>query len=296
MYDLRQIECFVAVADELHFRRAALRLNMTQPPLSRQIRLLEHELQFQLFDRTSRTVALTHAGTVFLQDARRVLALAGNAAESARRVAKGESGRLNLGFTAGSSYRLLPKLVAHTKAKLKNIDIVLHEMLSRDQVEALHEYRLDIAVFRRQSDDESIEISCIAREAMMLVLPAHHPLAKGRRPSISDLDGEHLIGFSPMDGPYFNALIERVLEEAGISVRYEQRVGQIHSILALVGAGQGVALVPESACAMNFQNTVTRKIKMQPIEAELYLGWKRDNLNPALRVFLETVMKEFAIT
>lgn len=295
MYDLRQIECFVAVAEELHFRRAALRLNMTQPPLSRQIRLLEYELKFPLFDRTSRSVVLTHAGEIFLQDARRVLALAGNAAESARRVAKGESGRLNLGFTAGSSYLLLPRLVGHTKAHLKNIDVVLHELKSREQVEGLHEYTLDLAVFRKPSDDDDVEIACIARELMMLAIPANHRLAKGKRPSIADLAGESFISFSELDGPYFSALIERVLENAGISVRYEQRVGQIHSVLSLVGAGQGIALVPESARAMNFQNTVIRKIKMETVEAELYLGWKRDNLNPALTRFLQTVLKEFAI-
>src|ERR1700733_14932535 len=100
MFHLRQIECFVAVAEELHFGRAAARLHMTQPPLSRQIRLLEHELKIDLFSRTSRTVRITPAGNVFLPEARRILALAGNAASAAQRTARGEAGLINLGFTA----------------------------------------------------------------------------------------------------------------------------------------------------------------------------------------------------
>jgi len=134
MFDLKQLQCFIAVGEELHFGHAARRMFMTQPPLSRQIRLLEHELQIQLFVRTSRSVTLTPAGAVFLREARRLVALAGNAAAAAQRVARGEAGLLHLGFTAGSSYSFLPKILARINTSLKEVDIVLHEMVTRQQV------------------------------------------------------------------------------------------------------------------------------------------------------------------
>jgi DNA-binding transcriptional LysR family regulator len=295
MYDLRQIECFVAVAEELHFGRAAARLHMTRPPLSRQIQLLEHELQFPLFVRTSRSVMLTHAGAVFLEEARRLLAFAGNAAQAAKRIAKGESGLINLGFTAGSSYSFLPKLLAHTNTSLKKVDIVLHEKLTRDQVAALLDHTIDVSLLRRIFDDESIETACVAREPLMLAVPRGHRLATGRIPRLMDISAEPFITFSPVDGPYFHTLIERTLGDAGVAVRYTQRVGQIHSILSLVSAGQGIALVPESARAMNFRQTIIRRVRMAPVVAELFMAWRKDNLNPVLGSFLKTVLKAFAI-
>jgi DNA-binding transcriptional LysR family regulator len=151
MFDLRQLKCFVAVGEELHFGRAAKRMYMTQPPLSRQIQLLEHELEIQLLVRTNRSVKLTVAGSAFLQEARQLLALAENAASSAQRIATGQSGLINLGFTGGSSYSFLPRMLASTNASLNNIDIVLHEMMTRSLVEALHAHAIDISLLRLTS-------------------------------------------------------------------------------------------------------------------------------------------------
>ena len=295
MFHLRQIECFVAVAEELHFGRAAERLHMTQPPLSRQVRLLEHELQIDLFLRTSRTVRITPAGSVFLPEARRILALAANAASAAQRTARGDAGLINLGFTAGSSYSFLPRLVAHTNSSLKHIDIVLHEMLTRDQIEALHGHTVDVSVLRRVPDVTSIKFVRVAREMMVLAVPHGHRLSRGRAPTLNELEGESFITFSPIDGPYFYELVERMLKNADVHVNYLQRVGQIHSILSLVSTGQGIALVPESAKALRFDHVIIRKVKMQPVFSELFLAWKTDNPNPALPPFLKSVLREFTI-
>jgi len=295
MFHLRQIECFVAVAEELHFGRAAARLHMTQPPLSRQIRLLEHELKIGLFLRTSRTVRLTPAGNVLLPEARRILALAANAASAAQRTARGEAGLINLGFTAGSSYNFLPRLVAHTHSSLTHIDVVLHEMLTRDQIEALHGHTVDVSVLRRTPDATNIKFVCVAKEMMVLAVPRSHRLSKGAAPTLRELEGESFITFSPIDGPYFYELVERMLRNAGVQVKYLQHVGQIHSILSLVSTGQGIALVPESAKALRFDHVIIRKLKMQPVFSELFLGWKTDNPNPALPQFLKSVLREFTI-
>src|SRR6478752_2927473 len=136
-FELRQLRCFVAAAEELHFGRAAQRLNMTQSPLSRQIQLLEHILDVKLLERTSRSVALTPAGRVFLIEARRIVRLAESAALSARRVAQGDAGRVAIGFTAVSGYSLLPEIVARARATLPNIELELREMVSGEQIDAL---------------------------------------------------------------------------------------------------------------------------------------------------------------
>jgi DNA-binding transcriptional LysR family regulator len=294
MFEFKQLQCFVAVSEELNFRRAASRMHMTQPPLSRQIRLLEHEMQVQLFARTSRSVELTPAGSSFLPEARRLLALAANAAISAQRIARGESGLMNLGFTAGSSYSFLPKLLALTNAHLKDIDIVLHEMMTRDQIESLRTHAIDVSVLRRIFEAPNIGVACVARETMMLAVPHGHRFAKGHMPTINELKGEPFITFSPVDGPYFYELVERIFSNADVPTRYVQRLGQIHSILALVSAGQGIALVPESARALHFDRVVIRKVKMSPVYAELYLAWAKDNPNPALPLFRKVVLAQMA--
>ena len=295
MFDLKQLQCFVAVGEELHFGRAAKRMFMTQPPLSRHIQLLEHELQIQLLVRTNRSVKLTLAGSAFLKEARQLLALAENAASSAQRIAAGQSGLLNLGFTGGSSYSFLPRMLASTNASLNNIDIVLHEMMTRNLVEALHAHAIDISLLRLTSPPNDLEFACVAREPLMLAVPSGHRLATGRMPTVKDLAAEPFITFHPIDGRYFYELIERIFQNAAVPHNFVQRVGQIHSILALVSAGQGIALVPESARALQFKGTVMRTMNMEPVFGELFLAWKADNLNPALSPFRKHVLKQFAI-
>ena len=200
MFDLKQLQCFVAVGEELHFGRAAKRMYMTQPPLSRHIQLLEHELQIQLLVRTNRSVKLTLAGSAFLKEARQLLALAENAASSAQRIAAGKSGLLNLGFTGGSSYSFLPRMLASTNASLNNIDIVLHEMMTRNLVEALHAHAMDISLLRLTSPPNDLEFACVAREPLMLAVPSGHRLATGRMPTLKDIAAEPFITFHPIDG------------------------------------------------------------------------------------------------
>src|SRR4051812_25157597 len=148
MFDLAQLRCFVAVAEELHFGRAAARLHMTQPPLSRQIQLLEHAVGVQLLERTSRSVRLTAAGATLQGDAVRILRLAQEAAQTAARAGHGEAGRVVIGYTAVSGYLLIPKLLAAAGRSLPGIDIVLEEMVSSEQLRALDAQRIDLGFLR----------------------------------------------------------------------------------------------------------------------------------------------------
>ena len=148
MFELSQLRCFVAVAEELHFGRAALRLNMTQPPLSRQIQILERVLDVTLLERSNRAVRLTPAGQRFLTDARHLLKLAESAAVLARRMANGKAGSINIGFTATSAYSYVPALVAACRRELPDIEISLKEMVSSDQLKRLDSGEIDIALLR----------------------------------------------------------------------------------------------------------------------------------------------------
>src|SRR5207245_8024630 len=160
MFELQQLRCFVIVAEELHFGRAAARLHMTQPPLSRQIQMLEHHLSTQLLERSSRSVRVTRAGRVFLAEARAIIRLAENAALSARRVAQGDAGTVTIGFTAVSGYRFLPGLIATCRKRIPDVDLALKEMVTMEQIDALGSGRLDVALLRPHFDNEDFESRC----------------------------------------------------------------------------------------------------------------------------------------
>ena len=294
IYDLKQIRCFVTVGEDLHFGHTAKRLNMTQPPLSRQIQMLEYTLNLQLLQRTSRSVQLTPAGRAFLADARRILALVDNAALAAQRISKGEAGLIKLGFTAASSYSFLPRLLAYVKSELRDVQIELSEMVTLQQLEALRESRLDLGLVRPPVDELGIATAQVASEQLLLAVPRSHRLASGPPCSLKDLAGEPFITFSPVQGRYFYELIAGILSRAGVSVRYVQHVSQVHSILALVSAGIGISIVPETARKLHFEGVEFRELSGTPTSAELRLAWCTENSNPALPAFRDLVIQRFA--
>jgi DNA-binding transcriptional LysR family regulator len=293
MYELSQLRCFVAVAEDLHFGHAAARLHMTQPPLSRQVQLLEHALDVRLLERNSRSVRLTPAGRAFLPEARRILRLAEEAALAAKRVARGEAGSVTIGFTAGASYDFVPRLVSLASAELPDVDLVLKELVTRDQLEALSSNRIDIGLVRLPVDRRGLELVCVAREPLLIGLPSGHPLATGRDPTIRDIDRQPFIMYSPGEGRYFYDLLASVFRSADVMPNYVQYISQTHTILALVSAGLGLALVPESARNLRFDGVVLRPIHLAPKTfSELFLVWRRNNENPALRIFQSLVLRK----
>lgn len=286
MFELGHLRCFVAVAEELHFGRAAARLNLTQPPLSRQIQLLEHALEVRLLDRTSRSVSLTRAGHNFLPEARRLLRLAEGAALAARRTASGEAGSITLGFTAASGYDFLPRLITDFRALAPDIDLVLKEMVSADQLEALTSSRIDVGLVRPPFNRREFFSLCVVREPLLLAVPTGHPFASEAMVSVGDLDRQPFVTYSPYEARYFYDLLATIFAEAGVSPHYVQHISQIHSILGLVKAGIGLALVPKAASTLHFEGVVLRSIEMRSSHiVELYAAWRRSNTNPALMTF-----------
>lgn len=287
MFELSQLRCFVAVADELHFGRAAERLNMTQPPLSRQVQLLERILGATLLERTSRSVRLTAAGRAFLLEARRILQLAETASQSTRRIAAGDAGTVALGFTAASGYGLLPRLVTAARARLPQVELALHEMVTSEQVEALVTGRLDVGLLRPPFDRPELMTRRVVAEPLVAALSAGDPRLALPQTELADFDNAPLIAFSPQGAGYFHALLQRLFAGAGVTPLVVQRVVQIHSMLALVQAGIGAAILPEAAVNLHFSDVQFRPLTTEPAcPAEIHLAWREDNGNSALRPFL----------
>jgi DNA-binding transcriptional LysR family regulator len=283
MFELSQLRCFVAAAEELHFGRAAQRLNMTQSPLSRQIQLLERILNVTLLERTSRTVSLTPSGQVFLIEARRIVRLAESAALSARRVARGDAGRVSIGFTAVSGYHLVPKIVAQARASLPNVELDLREMVSGDQVDALLIGLIDVGFVRPPVDRQEFETTCVLNEPLVAALPAGDARLGQATLAPADFDGRPLIMYSRQGAGYFHTMLLQLFDGAGVMPDYVQHVTQIHSMLGLVHAGLAAAIVPESAAGLHMLDVQFRRLATTPEKpVELHMAWRRDNANPAL--------------
>ena len=291
MFEFSQLRCFLAVAEDLHFGRAAQRMNMTQPPLSRQIQLLEHELGVSLFERTSRAVKLTPAGRTFLPEAKQMLRLAEGAVVSAKRVARGEVGPVTLGFTPGSSYAFLPRLISAAMEEMPDVDLVLREMNSAQQMEALTAGRLDAGAVRLPVDRRGMELACVMREQIILAVPEGHKFASADAPSLRDLERTPFIMYSPTDARYFYDLVSGLLRAAEVEPSYVQHVSEVHTVLALVSARAGVALVPSAASNLFVRGVVLRELQPAPrTQAELHLIWRRRQDNPAFTTFRNLVL------
>lgn len=275
-YSLDQVRAFIAVSEELHFGRAADRLRMTQPPLSRQIQRLEATIGVQLFARSNRRVELTDAGEAFLAEARRLIAVADGAPEIARTVAAGSSGVLRLGITASSSFVLLGAVINRLAEVLPDVSVDLHEMVTRDQLAALTKGEIDLALARPPVDPAVYSSKLLYREGLVVAVPAQHPLARRSRPlTVDDLANGDLIMHDPVNARYFYDIVVRMLPVS--RWKYTHTVSQILAMVGLVAAGRGIAIVPESASMLGFSQVSFKPILTHdPYPVELHAIWRRD--------------------
>ena len=288
-FTLEQLRGFVAVADELHFGRAAARLKMTQPPLSRQIQKLERAVGAALLERDNRRVSLTAAGEVFLTEARRLLSLADGAPELARRISSGSSGVLRIGFTAASAYGVLGELLNVLARELPGVDVDLAEMVTREQVAGLLDQEVDLGLARPPFDEEAFGSRLLHREALLVAAPLGHRLLDlGRPVEAADLAGEPVVMHSPTRARYFYDLVVGVVPI--VSEHTVHTVSQVLTMLWLVAAGRGIAFVPESAARLTIEGVgLVRLQTPTPEPVELHLLWARDARNPALWRALEVL-------
>lgn len=288
MFTLTQLTSFVAVAEELNFTRAAERLRMTQPPLSRQVQLLEQELHVQLLDRSNRSVRLTAAGRSFLHEARRMLRQAEHATLAVRQVSTGEAGAIAVGFTAAGAYSALGTLLEAARGAMPGVEVVLRELVTRDQLEAITAGSLDLGMIRPSAVGTDLTMRPAVREGLLAALPLGHRLAAAPGPlEVADLDGQDFLMYSPIEARYFHELLVSIFRTAGVTPVFTQYLSQIHSILALVDAGWGIALVPEAAARMRYTGITYVPVRLpHPEPVQLNLVWRKDNDNPALATLL----------
>lgn len=291
MIGFPQLRCFIAVATELHFGRAAQLLHMTQPPLSRQIQLLEQQLGVVLLERTSRSVSLTPAGAAFLVEARKLMEQSERAVQIARRAANTLSGTVSVGFIGSATYRFIPKLAEKLKEELPNIQVNFFEMNSVEQQEALLFGRLDLGIIRPGPREDGLESICIEKGDLALAVARTHPLAARRQiVTLKQLDGQPFIMYSKV-GRYFLGVLTRLFEQAQVKPRYVQFMDQTHAILSLVSAGMGIAIVPEDARNACFENVIFKPLQTQ-VQYELHAIWRAEEHDPAVTAVNEIILRQ----
>jgi DNA-binding transcriptional LysR family regulator len=283
----------VAVAEELHFGRAALRLQMAQPPLSQQVRRLERELGVELFRRNRRHVVLTPAGSALLPEARHTLAAAERAIAVVSAVAAGASGRLALGFVGSLAHGILPPLVRELRRRAPEIEIVLREANTSQQIDLLRLGLLDAGLVRPPIQAAGIEIEIVGHEPLRAVLPGDHPLADVRSLRLEALRDEPFVLFPRAIGPGLFDQIMGLCRAAGFSPNVVYESGATATMVAMVEAGVGVSVLPASHNGMGSAHFVP--LAGGEFETDIALAWARGSDSPvvhavraAARASLET--------
>ncbi|GAB3205230.1 LysR family transcriptional regulator [Marinactinospora thermotolerans] len=286
--ELRHLLGFVAVAEELHFGRAAARLHMAQPPLSRQIRLLERDLGVRLFERNTRSVRLTSAGQALLEPARRVLAEAEVARRAALAGGQGEVGRVSIGFAGASSHETLPRLTRAVRSRHPGIELVLHgQTYSGEAAAKVASGELDLGFVRLPVHGEGVALRVIEHEELIAALPADHPLAAGSTVRLPELADEPFVTFPGTRGSSVRDALVHACVSAGFNPRIVQEAPDSYTILALVGSGVGVTLTISSVRHIRHPGLVYRRLAGPPRHLTAALAWRQDNASAALRRVLE---------
>lgn len=287
--ELRQLQYFLAVAEELNFGRAAERLQMAQPPLSRQIRQLEEELGVELFRRTKRRVELTEAGRAFLEEARQILAQVEQGVRVAQRASRGEIGRLVVGFEGSSTYDVIPISLKVYRERFPEVDLVVYAMTTEEQIQALLEGRIGLGFVVSPLNDKRLAIETILREPLVLAIPENHPLVTRSEVRVRELESEPFITFQRDRGCGLYDQLIAVCQRAGFSPRVIQEADEMQVILGFVAAGLGITLLSSSVQHFQRPGVVYRALQPSPPKVALALAWRRDAPSAVLQAFIEVV-------
>jgi DNA-binding transcriptional LysR family regulator len=282
--ELRHLRYFVAVAEELHFRRAAERLHMSQPPLSQQIRALEDELGVQLLERSQRRVELTAAGSAFYERATEILRAVEDAGRLVRRVHRGEVGRLSIGFVGSSMYSFLPDALGTFRARHHDVELQLRELTTAAQLRQLESGQIDVGVVRPASERPGLVIETVQSEPVVVALPESHRLAAQERVDLDDLAGESLVMLGQGEAPGLRRSLAATTDRLGGEV---QEVREMQTVIGLVRAGVGVSLVPASLRALTRAGVVYRELDGGDVTVALALAWRSGDRSPVLTAFRE---------
>lgn len=286
--ELRHLKYFLAVAEELHFGRAAARLNIAQPPLSQQIQQLEKEIGIQLFRRNRRSVEMTEAGKVFQREAYKAFECVEKGIQKAKLASRGEAGWLSVGFIGSSTYEVLPAILREFRRKFPEVELVLQEIQSTEQNQSLRERRIHVSFARFPKPEQGLVFETIYRENLIVALPFSHAFHKKKTLMLSDLANDPFILFPHPPSAHAENTMQ-IFAEAGLTPQIVQTVEEMHTALGLVAAGIGVTLVPSAMQKTQREGVVYVNLaKLTPV-LELKMGYREDDTSPVLSRFIETV-------
>ncbi|TCS37364.1 DNA-binding transcriptional LysR family regulator [Paucimonas lemoignei] len=287
--ELRHLRYFEALGRTLNFTRAAEQLHIAQPPLSRQIRQLEEELGAELIDREARPLALTKAGTFFLEQCTQLLARVKEVQEATRRISQGQRRWLGIGFVPSALYGFLPELIRSYGEQSKGVEIVLSEMTSVQQATALKSGRIDIGFGRLPLEDPEIICETIAEEALVAALPLKHPLLKSPRLTLAALAKEPFILYPVRPRPSYADQVLQQFRIHGLTLSSIIDANEMQTAIGLVAAGVGVTLVPSSVQRLRRDDIVYRPLSDSSIMSPIIMNRRAGNDSPDLIRFCELV-------
>lgn len=290
--DLRQLRCFLAVAEHLHFGHAARAMHLSQPALSQQIRALEQEIGVPLFLRDRRKTSLTPAGLALVEDAQAILSRSKQAVRHAQRAALGEVGTLQLGFISTAAALLVPPLVIEFKRRYPGVSLELRNVLTGDQLPMLSEGSLDVGFLRVPvASPTGIVTTVIHREPFVLLVPVRHRLA-GRKPfTLTDLRDEEFILYTRKLAAGYHDRILAMLNSAGFTPKVAQLTSEMYTMVCLVAAGQGIAIAPASIQLHHTAGVFARALPADLPQSEIAVAVNEEMLSPAGDLFLKLVLK-----
>jgi DNA-binding transcriptional LysR family regulator len=286
--ELRQLRYFVAVAEELHFGRAAARLHMSQPPLSAQVQKLEHAVGVRLLERSTRRIALTPAGELFYRRAREILSAADAAGEEAREADAGRRGRLRVGFVGSTNFTVLPSAVRTFRQDRPKVEVRLEALTSSEQVEALHAGALDVGLIRLPALGTGLHLETILTEGMVAVVPDNHPLAARTSISTEDLLGQPLVLFPYQPMPGFVGQVLEMFASLEATPHIVQQAIHHETIFSLVAADLGLSILPASATSAPAVGVRFLPIDSSP-RSELAIATRPDRTSPVIDFFVQCV-------
>ncbi|MCE0462959.1 LysR family transcriptional regulator [Pseudomonas uvaldensis] len=287
--ELRHLRYFIAVAEELHFGRAALALGISQPPLSQQIQALEQEIGARLFERTNRRVELSEAGRLFLEEARRVLAQVDKAADVARRAQLGELGELKIGFTSSAPFNsTIPQAIFTFRQRYPAVHLTLREMSSTQVADALMDETIEVGIMRPLPLPDSLGVIELSHEPLVAVLSAKHPLAQGNEKGLflSALAQEPFVFFPRSYGSGLYAQLLNLARDAGFSPHFAQEAGEAMTIIGLVAAGLGVSVLPASYQRMRIDGVIYLPLLDPAAVSAVWLVQRKDQRSPMAKGFV----------
>lgn len=289
----RQLQHFLALAEHLHFGRAARQLNISQPPLSASLRQLEEHLGFQLIERTSKSVRLTPAGAVFAEHAARILGQLQSAQEIAGQTARGTVGTLTVAFVPSMLYRRLPALLKAFQERFPQVDLHLQEMNSTRQIEQLLSHKIDVGFVHATPFPDAIATLPLEVERLVCCVPRQHRLAGRSHVSLRELAGERILVFARGFAAHYHDRIVGLLRAAHVEPHLNYHIQHWFTVVALVSQGMGVSIVPRSLSRSHAADVAFIELDEPAAEHQVALAWRKDANSDACRAFVASIREQY---